>query len=192
MRVKFLRMKQHTALKIITSSLSSNISPSKWESSWDSKAKNNDPRPKSAILNLGGKCARVGMERWKITFHFTYGHFGNSNWKFWSNGARPRIPRTTTFVVLEQLLKSHFLAKNDLLVPDPPRLLDVLVVPFVVVAKLPNIVLRHNKNAYWRLLGYPRKACAQVMCSQITLTDCGRSEYVIGRMVRQRSFLWKL
>ena len=29
--------------------------------SCDSKAKNNDP--KSAILNLAGKCARVGMER---------------------------------------------------------------------------------------------------------------------------------
>ena len=61
MRVKFLRMKQHTALKVITSSLSSNISPSKWESSCDSKVKNNDP--KSAIQNLAGICARVGIER---------------------------------------------------------------------------------------------------------------------------------
>ena len=26
-----------------------------------------------------------------------------------------------------------------------------------------------NKNAYWRLLGYPRKACGKVMCNQITL-----------------------
>ena len=60
MRVKFLRIKQHTALKTTTSSLSSKISPSKWKSSCNSKANNNDP--KSAILNLGGKCARVGME----------------------------------------------------------------------------------------------------------------------------------
>ena len=65
MRVKFLCTKQHTALKTISSSLSSKISPSEWKLSCNSKAKNNDP--KSAILNLGGKCVRVGMERDRVS-----------------------------------------------------------------------------------------------------------------------------
>ena len=77
--VKFLRMKQHTALETSTSSVSSNISPSKWISSCFSKARNNDP--KSAILNLGGKCTRVGMER-----DTTSEHFGYPNRRFWWNG----------------------------------------------------------------------------------------------------------
>ena len=45
-----------------------------------------------------------------------------------------RINKNSHVVVLEQLLKFHFLAKNAVLVPDPPRLLDVAVVSFVVVA----------------------------------------------------------
>ena len=45
-----------------------------------------------------------------------------------------RIDKNSHVVVLEQLLKFHFLAKNAVLVPDPPRLLDVVVVPLVVVA----------------------------------------------------------
>ena len=58
-----------------------------------------------------------------------------------------------------------------------------------------------NKNAYWRLLGYPRKACGKVMlytdhifkCDLLNLkrllSDCGRSEYEIVRILRPHSFL---
>ena len=59
-------------------------------------------------------------------------------------------------------------------------------------------VLTRNKNVYWRLLGYPCKACGKIMlytdhtfkCDLLNperlLSDCGRSEYGIVRIVRPR------
>ena len=45
-----------------------------------------------------------------------------------------RIDKNSHVVLLEQLLKFHFLGRNAVVVPDPPRLFYVVVVPFVVVA----------------------------------------------------------
>ena len=58
-----------------------------------------------------------------------------SNSRESKRNAIPKVQLQRSLVVfVEQLLKFHFLAKNDALVPDATRLLDVVVVPFVVVA----------------------------------------------------------
>ena len=44
-----------------------------------------------ASTSFAEESAKIVPVMWKIPFHLTYGHFGNSNRKFWSNGTRPLL-----------------------------------------------------------------------------------------------------